>query len=133
MTSNLTTYLSSEEQYYRIQALRKDMNQLQKKQTKEINKLKDQLHALTNHDCEIESPDIIMEFIKEKIIVGGPNDRVKKVPISSLFREWYRDMYSKKSVIGVPTKLFHAIEKHFNVTYQADGWHGIAIVVIDAE
>jgi P4 family phage/plasmid primase-like protien len=69
--------------------------------------------------------DFITEFIEEKIMKGGPNDRIKKTQISSLFTSWYQEMYSTK-ISGKTQELFSAIEKYFKVTYK-DGYRGICI------
>ena len=69
--------------------------------------------------------DFIMEFIEDRMSVGGPNDLVKKAQISSLFNAWYYEMYSTK-ISGKTQELFNAIEKHFRVTYK-DGWRGICV------
>jgi P4 family phage/plasmid primase-like protien len=69
--------------------------------------------------------DFIMEFIEEKLALGGPNDRVKKTQISTLFNTWYYEMYTAK-ISGKTQELFSTIEKHFKMTYK-DGYRGLCI------
>ena len=72
--------------------------------------------------------DFIAEFIQEKLIVGGPNDRVKKAQITSLFNTWCHDMFrdNKKSA-GKTQELYGVIEKHFRITYKNGEYRGICI------
>lgn len=69
--------------------------------------------------------DFITEYILDNLMVGGPNDRIKKTQLSSHFSSWYFEMFQSKQP-GKTQELFTAIEKHFRVKYKGE-YRGICI------
>lgn len=73
-----------------------------------------------------KAQDYIGEFIEEHLIVGNPNDLARKGNITTTFNEWYKKIHG--TIISGKTKeLYKAIEKHFNIQPEKNGYRGIRI------